>query len=65
MNMGARIKKARKNAGMTQADLAGWLAITREHLVYIENGQKSPSIALLRNIAKATGVKATDLLGDD
>nr|DAH93028.1 MAG TPA: helix-turn-helix domain protein [Caudoviricetes sp.] len=65
MNMGARIKKARKNAGMTQADLAGCLAITREHLVYIENGQKSPSIALLRNIAKATGVKATDLLGDD
>ena len=55
MNIGEKIKKARKQKGMTQSALAG-NKITRNMLSAIENGSAAPSLDTLKHIADGLGL---------
>jgi transcriptional regulator with XRE-family HTH domain len=63
--IGARIRAARKAAGFTQAELAEAVGVEPESINRIENAKLSPSRGTLQKVAKALGVKLTDLLDDD
>lgn len=45
--------KARKEAGLTQAELSEKTGISQADISRLENGSRNPSIALLKRIAKA------------
>jgi len=45
--------RARKEAGMTQAELSEKSGISQADISRMENGSRNPSIALLQRIAKA------------
>ena len=64
MTLGEKIKKARKNAGVTQYALAGD-KITRNMLSAIENGSATPSFDTLRYLAKQLDLPLSYLLCDD
>lgn len=61
MTTGARIKAARKAAGMTQAELAAKLGISFQSIGQWENDLRNPKIGTLNKIAKALGVPVTEL----
>lgn len=45
--------KARKDAGLTQAELSKKTGISQADISRLENGTRNPSFALLKRIAKA------------
>ena len=49
--------KARRRAGLTQAELAERLGTIPSAVARLESGQRMPSIRMLLRIAKATGSK--------
>lgn len=53
--------QARNNKNVTLVKLAGLAGISKSTLNNIENGRVSPTIKQLEAIAKALGVKITDL----
>lgn len=60
--LGKKIKKIRKNVGLTQEGLAEKVRISRAYMGYIEQGRNAPSLEVLEKIAKALKVNAGDLL---
>ena len=56
MNIGLSIKKMRKKKGVNQQSLSEITQITQTYLSLIENGRKTPSIAVLRQISDALNV---------
>ena len=56
------IKEFREKAGITQERLAEDLKITRPYLTDIENGQRTPSLTLLENIAKVLKTSVKNLI---
>jgi transcriptional regulator with XRE-family HTH domain len=46
----------------TQAALAAKVGIHRVYLAHVEDGRKTPSLAVVEHLAKALGTKITDLL---
>lgn len=65
MTTGARIKAARKAAGMTQAELANRLGIPYQSIGQWENDLRNPKLETLQKIASALGVPVVNLLSDD
>lgn len=65
IELGRRIRAARKAAGLTQASAAERAKIQEETLRAIEAGKRGPSRAVLRRLADALGVTAARLLGSD
>ena len=63
-SLGMRIRRARKAAGMTQADLAEKLGISTSFLGHIERGTRKASLETVVGIANALNV-STDLLLQD
>ena len=61
-SLGARIKKWRSNAKLTQADLAEKLDISVAYVSLIERGGRNPPITTVAAIARALGVSATLLV---
>jgi putative transcriptional regulator len=55
------IRAVREAAGMTQAELARRVGVTRQTLIAIEQGRYSPSLELAFLIARAFGVGLDDL----
>ncbi|MBD3940645.1 helix-turn-helix transcriptional regulator [Microbacterium sp. NEAU-LLC] len=55
------IRATREAAGMTQADLARAVGVTRQTLIAIEQGRYSPSLELAFQLARAFGVGLDDL----
>lgn len=55
------IRSRREEAGITQADLAGRIGVTRQTLIAIEQGKYSPTLELAFQIARAFGVGIDDL----
>ena len=43
--LGANIKRARIRKGLTQAELAGEVGVTKVAIYYYETGMKTPSLA--------------------
>ncbi|GGD63343.1 helix-turn-helix transcriptional regulator [Microbacterium murale] len=55
------IRSRREQAGITQADLAGRIGVTRQTLIAIEQGRYSPTLELAFQIARAFEVGIDDL----
>jgi DNA-binding XRE family transcriptional regulator len=63
VSIGMRIMIARKESGMTQAELAPKLQIGRAQLANIEGDRSLPSIEVLLRISNVLGVSTDHLLG--
>lgn len=61
-NYGARIKSARKRAGLTQASLSKKLDISRATLSKYESDKIQPSIKVIDRIASVLSCDITDFL---
>lgn len=64
-SLGARIKKARTVAGMTQKELAQQVGVPYQTLQFWENGKRKPKIENIRKIADALNTSWYALLGED
>ena len=61
---GARIRAARKEAGLTQQSLSGSVQVSRQTIIAMETGDYAPSVYLAIRIARALGTTVEDLWGD-
>ena len=59
--LGRRIKTLRKELGLTQEDLAFEVGVNRSYMGFIERGERNPSLAMLKKIAKALEVSLSVL----
>ena len=59
--LGRRIKTLRKELGLTQEDLAFEVGVNRSYMGFIERGERNPSLAMLKKIAKALQVSLSVL----
>ncbi|MGB4778186.1 helix-turn-helix transcriptional regulator [Microbacterium sp.] len=57
------IRAVREREGITQAELARRVGVTRQTLIAIEQGRYSPSLELAFQLARAFGVGLDDLFG--
>lgn len=64
-SLGARIKKARTDAGMTQKELAQQVGVPYQTLQFWENGKRKPKIENIRKIADALNTSWYVLLGEE
>ena len=55
------IRSRREEAGMTQAELARLIGVTRQTLIAIEQGRYSPTLEIAFQIARAFGLPLEDL----
>lgn len=55
------IRPLREKAGLTQADLARQIGVTRQTLIAIEQGKYSPTLELAFQISRIFGVGLDDL----
>ena len=60
--LGARLRKLRLEAGLTQAELARRTGIHRPNIARVEAGRHTPSLETLARIANAIGVSTTQVL---
>ena len=60
--IGAKIKKLREAAGLSQEDLAEAAGIQPTKIAMIENGEASPSISTLLKIARRMGIRLGTIL---
>jgi len=60
--LGQRIKKARKNKGLLQVDLAVRVGVSTGYIGSIEQGIRYPSLKVLQKIAKQLKVNLSQLL---
>ena len=59
--LGKRVQRVRKNAGLTQEELAEKVGISRAYMGYIERGRYSASLEVIEKVARALKVKMSDL----
>ena len=64
-SIGKRISKARKVAGLTQAELSEKIGISEKYLSRIEGGKQMPSVAIVARICEVLCVSADNLLSLD
>lgn len=62
MNIGDKIRKAREAKGLSQKEVATALKMDQSQYSKIENGKTDPYFSTIEKIAKALGVKVSDLL---
>jgi putative transcriptional regulator len=55
------IRAVREHAGMTQAELARRIGVTRQTLIAIEQGKYSPTLELAFQLSRVFGVSLDDL----
>ena len=63
--LGAKIAKARRDAGLTQLEFADRLYVTRQTVSRWESGAASPDVETVAKIAAMLGVSCDYLLNDD
>lgn len=51
--LGKEIRERREALGMSQSEFAKKVGVQTSHVAFIENGQRRPSIALLKRMARA------------
>lgn len=62
MNLNERLKKARKEAHLTQSEVATELDLTQGTISKYESGEKQPSIEILTKLIELYGISADWLL---
>lgn len=55
------IRITREGSGLTQAELAARIGVTRQTLIAIEQGRYSPSLELAFQIARVFGIGLDDI----
>lgn len=65
MSLAQRIKECRMNVGLSQAELAEKLLVSRQAVSKWESGKGTPDIMNLRNMAQLFGVSVDYLLNDE
>ncbi len=60
---GARIRVARKDAGLTQQGLAAAVQVSRQTIIAMETGDYAPSVYLAIKVARALGAPVEELWG--
>jgi transcriptional regulator with XRE-family HTH domain len=63
LRIGMKIKRLREKRGLTQELLAKKAGLQRVSVGKIEAGMRSPTLESRKMLAKALGVKITELLG--
>ncbi len=61
--LGANIAKKRIQLGLDQSELAERVGRSPTAILYIERGQRDPSVELLTNIAKVLDCSVDELIG--
>lgn len=61
-SLGKKVQKLRKQATLTQEELAEKIKVSRAYIGYIEQGRNAPSLEVLEKIAKVLKVKPSELL---
>lgn len=59
---GRNLSSARREAGLTQVELAALVSVDRVALSRLENGKRYPRLDLMVGLAAAVGVQVRDLL---
>lgn len=59
--LGKKIKKLRKEAGLTQEQLAEKVGVSRAYMGYVEQGRNTPSLEVLEKISKVLKVPLSQL----
>ena len=62
--LGARLRHLRRLKGLTLEEVARAVDVDKAHISRIENNLKTPSIAILAQLARALGVSIGHLLGE-
>lgn len=65
MSIGEKIKKARRERGFTQVQLAKKSTISRSYLADMEADRYNPSIETLKRIARTLNMDISGLISDD
>jgi transcriptional regulator with XRE-family HTH domain len=60
---GEELKKARKESGLTQEELAARAGLHYTYISLLETNKKSPTLDSLFRICKALGISAASLIG--
>ncbi len=63
--VGSRIARCRKDADLTQVQLADALGIAQQQLASYEIGRRRVPVSLLPRLARALGVTIEDIIGED
>lgn len=63
--LGNRLRELRREAGLTQAELARRTGIHRPNIARVEAGRHTPSLETLARLASAIGVATTRVLSED
>lgn len=63
--IGQRVKKARKDAGLTLDAIARKIGLSKSHLSRFERGQKALSVAALLRLSDELGVPISAILSDE
>lgn len=61
--IGARIKEAREDLGLTQGEFAKKLHVSRSTIYLYEKGKATPDALFIRNVAQISSFSADYLLG--
>jgi transcriptional regulator with XRE-family HTH domain len=64
VTIGARLRRERVRAGLTQVELAARVEVGNSHVWKIEHGEKLPSARLIERWSRATGSAYADLVLD-
>lgn len=65
MSIGTNIKRIRESRGMQQTDLSDRVNVSQTMICLIERERKTPSVALLADIAEALGCTMDDIVNGD
>lgn len=60
--LGKKIQRLRKQADLTQEELAEKIKVSRAYIGYIEQGRNAPSLEVLEKIARALKVSLPKIL---
>jgi len=58
--LGQRLSSIRLRAGLTQTDIAGRVAVSRQHISNIETGITSPTVRVLQDFLQACGMNLAE-----
>jgi transcriptional regulator with XRE-family HTH domain len=62
MSLGAELRRARTDAGLTQEEAAFAAGLDRSYLSQLEHDRKSPTVDTLVRLCTALGIRASVLL---
>lgn len=62
--LGAALRRLRRAAGLTQEQLGLESGVQRNFISLIENGQNQPTIGTIVKLARALGMKASELVAE-